>query len=234
MTQPLSLSQQAYDAIKRKIVTLQLPPGAVIDETALQDELELGRTPIREALKRLSLEKLVTIVPRRGMFVTEIGITDLNRLYEVRIDLEALAARLAARRGKREQWQRMAAVLEDIPLDTGHDTLIAIDEACHQIMYEAADNEFLADTLNTLYALSLRLWYFALADIGDMHDTVLEHQIILEALQAGDADRAGALLADHITTFQEEIQAAMVGGAPARRANQAAMARLAGAPANAK
>lgn len=231
MTQPLSLSQQAYDAIKRKIVTLQLPPGAVIDETALQDELELGRTPIREALKRLSLEKLVTIVPRRGMFVTDIGITDLQRLYEVRIDLEALAARLAARRGRPEHWRRMAAVLADVSPETSHDALITIDEACHQIMYEAADNEFLADTLNTLYALSLRLWYFALADIGAMYDTVLEHKTILEALQAGDGDTAGSLLGDHINTFQEEIQAAMVGDGPPRQASRAAVASLHDGPA---
>jgi DNA-binding GntR family transcriptional regulator len=231
VTQPLSLSQQAYLEIRRKIVTLELPPGSVIDETALQEELEVGRTPIREALKRLSLEKLVTIIPRRGMFVTDIGITDLQRLYEVRIALEALAARLAARRGRPEHWERMQAVLAGSPADASYDTLIRIDEACHQIMYQAADNEFLADVLNAHYALSLRLWYFALTEIGAMHDTVLEHQIILEALAAGDGDRAAALLADHINTFQEEIQAAMVGGGPARRARQAAATTLHNAPA---
>jgi DNA-binding GntR family transcriptional regulator len=214
--QPPPLSQQAYDAIKRKIVTLQLAPGSVIDETALQGELGLGRTPIREALKRLSLEKLVTILPRRGMFVTDIGITDLKRLYEVRVELEALAARLAARRGRPAHWQQMAAVLANVSVEKGHDSLIAIDEACHQIMYEAADNEFLADMLSSLYALSLRLWYFALADIGDMHDTVLEHQIILEALQAGDGEQAAALITEHVNTFMEEIQSAMVGSGRAR------------------
>jgi DNA-binding GntR family transcriptional regulator len=231
VTQPLSLSQRAYEAIKRKIVTLELAPGSVIDETALQEELGLGRTPIREALKRLSLEKLVTILPRRGMFVTEIGIADLTRLYEVRIELEALAARLAARRGRPEHWQRMAAALSQIPTEPDHDVLIAIDEGCHQIMYQAADNAFLADMLNSLYALSLRLWYFALADIGDMHDTVMEHQIILEALQAGDEERAAALLSEHINTFQEEIQSAMVGAPPARRLDQATLAGMAPASA---
>lgn len=227
MTQPPSLSQRAYEAIKRKIITLELAPGSVIDETALQEELGLGRTPIREALKRLSLEKLVTILPRRGMFVTEIGIADLTRLYEVRIDLEALAARLAARRGRPDHWERMAAALAKIPSETDHDALIAIDEACHQIMYQAADNAFLTDTLNALYALSLRLWYFALADIGDMHDTVMEHQLILEALRAGDEEQAAALLSEHINTFQEEIQSAMVGATPARRLDEATLAGMA-------
>ena len=74
---------------QEKIVSLELPPGSVIDEAGLQEELDLGRTPIREALKRLSLEKLVVIIPRRGMFVSDIGITDLQQLYEVRVVLEA-------------------------------------------------------------------------------------------------------------------------------------------------
>ena len=78
------------------IVTLELAPGSVIDEAELQEELQMGRTPIREALKRLSLESLVSIVPRRGMFVTNIGINDLQRLLEVRLELETLAVRLAA------------------------------------------------------------------------------------------------------------------------------------------
>jgi len=216
VSQPLSLSQRAYRDIKHKIVTLNLPPGAVIDEAALQEELQLGRTPIREALKRLSLEKLVTIVPRRGMFVTDIGITDLKHLYEVRIEMEALAARLAARRGTERHWQRMEAALQKVPGQSDYDALIAIDGACHEIMYEAAGNVFLSDTLNVLYALSLRLWYFVLADISDMHDTVLEHQAILDALRAGDEERAAALIRRHITVFQEEIQAAMVGGRPAQ------------------
>jgi DNA-binding GntR family transcriptional regulator len=194
---------------------LSLPPGAVIDEVALQEELQLGRTPIREALKRLALEKLVTIVPRRGMFVTEIGITDLRHLYEVRIELEALAARLAARRGAERHWQRMAAALEQVGTLNDHDALIAIDGVCHEIMYEAAGNDFLSDTLNTLYALSLRLWYFVLADIADMHDTVLEHRAILDALRAGDEDAAAALITGHIIAFQEGIQSAMVGARPA-------------------
>ena len=97
--QPLSLSQKAYELIRRRIVDLELLPGAILDEGRLQSELGVGRTPIREALLRLSMERLVTIVPRRGIFVAEIGITDLQQIFEVRILLEAQAARLAARRG---------------------------------------------------------------------------------------------------------------------------------------
>ncbi len=209
-----SLKQQAYQAIKHKIVSLELEPGAVIDEAALITELGFGRTPIREALQRLALEKLVDIVPRRGMFVTEIGITDLQRLYEVRQMLESMAARLAAQRGRPEHWRRMEEALrplDDTVKDLSNDVLIAIDEACHKIMYEATDNEFLIDALSGMYALSLRLWYYSLAKIGTMHSTVLEHRDILEALRQGDAERAAALLEQHINSFQQEIQSVMMG-----------------------
>lgn len=212
MTKTVPLSQKAYEQIRRKVVSLELPPGTVIDESSLQAELDLGRTPIREALQRLSLEKLVDIVPRRGMFVTDIGITDLQRLFEVRLELESLAARLAAVRGKEEHWRRMETVLAALPEEnepTNNETLIAADEMCHKIMYEAAQNEFLQDVLVTLYALSLRLWYYFLSQIGSMRSAIVEHRRILEALRAGDAERAAQLIRQHIQTFQEEIQAVM-------------------------
>lgn len=213
LDRPISLSQAAYEAIKQKIVSLQLPPGSVIDESALRKELGLGRTPVREALQRLALEKLVMIVPRRGTFVADIGITDLQRLFEARLVLESLAAQLACARGTEEHWRQMAAVLADMGEtdEQNNARLIAIDEACHEIMYRAADNKFLEDTLVALYALSLRLWYYALTQVGGMRQAVLEHRRILAALQARDAARAAQLVEEHIQTFQDEIQSVMLG-----------------------
>lgn len=210
----MSLSEQAYKEIRRKIVTLAMPPGAVIDEAALQEELGVGRTPIREALIRLSQEQLVNVVPRRGTFVTNIGIADLRQLSELRIELEGLAARLAAQRGTDRHWQRMEAVLSSVPEDgmgSETDLLMSIDQSCHEIIYEAADNRFLEDTLNTLYALSLRLWYFSLHKIGGVPDAVRDHLAIMHALQAGDGQEAGRLMRRHIRAFQERIQASMMG-----------------------
>lgn len=208
----MPLSQQAYQQIKRKIVFLELEPGAVIDESALQAELDLGRTPIREALQRLEWEQLVTIVPRRGMFVTEISITDLYQIFELRLTMEALATRLAARRGTAAHWQQMTAVLESQNWDTATDQeLITIDEACHHIIYAAADNRFLQDSLITHYTLSLRLWYFFLHRIGDMRTAVQEHQQIYECLRAGAAEEAVHLMEQHIQSFQMEIQSIMLG-----------------------
>jgi DNA-binding GntR family transcriptional regulator len=208
----VSLSQQAYENIKQMIVSLEMPPGSVISENALRRELGLGRTPIREALKRLSLEKLVFIVPRRGMFVSEIGIRDLQQLFEMRLPIERLAARLAAQRGTEEQWQRMEDVLAQFPdIAIDNETLIMVDRTCHEIIYEASENVFLRDTLVTHYALSLRLWYYFLSDIGGMQEAMQDHIRILQALRARDPDQAALLMERHIRTFQEEIQKVMLG-----------------------
>lgn len=209
----LSLSQSAYQVIRQKIISLELPPGSVIDETELRRELALGRTPIREALQRLAMEKLVIIIPRRGTFVTQIRLTDLQRLTETRLALETLAARLACQRGTATHWRQMAQVLDELDNNESLDNavMIAADEACHHIMYEAADNEFLEDALTSLYALSLRLWYFAVSQIGGMREAVLEHRRILEALQMRDEEQAARLIEQHILTFHKEIQSVVLG-----------------------
>lgn len=212
--QPPSRSQQAYEVIKHQIVSLHLRPGSTIDEARLQTELGLGRTPIREALQRLTQEKLVAIAPRRGTFVTGIELMDLKLLFEARVPLEGLAARLAAQRGSNAHWQKMEAVLSAL-VDNGaphsNEDMIAVDAACHEIMYDAAGNPFLRDTLVTLYALSLRLWYYSLSQMGDVSSAIAEHRTILEALQQRQGDRAAQIMEQHIQAFQTEIQAAMAG-----------------------
>jgi DNA-binding GntR family transcriptional regulator len=212
--QYVSLSHQAYEQIKRKIVSLELPPGVLINEGILRDELSLGRTPIREALQRLAAERLVMIVPRRGMFVTEIGVSDLPRIFEIRLVLEPSATRFAAQRGQACHWTHMQELLDNAPRSDRPDynvQMIEIDQACHEIIYQAAQNPLLVDTLNTLYALSLRLWYFSLSQIGGMTAALNEHRLILDALRSQDGDRAAALMSTHIKTFQEEIQTVMLG-----------------------
>ena len=210
----MSLREQAYQKIRQMIISLQLEPGSTIDEVALQRELSLGRTPLREALLRLSHEQLVNIAPRRGMFVAEISINDLRHLFEGRLVLEEKAIRLAVEYGTSWHWEQMQAVLSELgdsvtPLTNEH--LIHIDERCHHIIYEATGNRFLQDTLSTWYALSLRLWYFYIRELGDMHQTIHEHQLILDALQAKHEEEATRLMVAHIGEFQAQIHSAMLG-----------------------
>ncbi len=207
----MRLGEKAYHLIKEKIITLELAPSAVIDERALMQELGLGRTPIREALQRLAAEGLVNIVPRRGMFVADISITDLQKIFEVRMCLEGFCARLAAQRITEEQIAQMEAMLQELEQVQNDDVraLMSIDERFHALLYQAADNEFLAETLSRLYALSLRLWYLVLYRLGDVREAIEQHQGIADALKAGDGERAAELTKQHIAQFQQGIKAVL-------------------------
>lgn len=204
-----SLSDQAYRRLRDKIVRLEFAPGDVLREDSLREDLGIGRTPIREALQRLEREHFVTVVPRQGIFVTGIGIDELAMLFETRMVLEPYAARLAALRGGDLQWSAMEDALARTAAAADGNELLAIDRRCHELMWQAAGNRFLLDTLDMLYAQSDRLWHQYLADVADPEHAVDEHVAILEALRSGDADRAAKLVDEHVAAFDAEIRAAV-------------------------
>ena len=175
------------------------------------ENLHLGRTPIREALQRLASEGLLLSAPRRGMFVADIGITDLQKIFEMRMVLEGFCARLAAERATPHQLAQMRAViaeLEQIP-NGDNRALMDIDERFHELIYQAADNEFLADTLAHLHALSHRIWHLTLDRIGDVRGAMEQHAAITAALLDCDGARAETLLQRHVADFQREIKAVL-------------------------
>ncbi len=205
----MRLSEKAYHLIKRKVVSLELAPLSFIDEQALMEDLKLGRTPIREGLQRLAAEGLVSFAPRRGMYVTDISITDLQKIYEMRLVIDGFAARLAAERASSQQLADMESVMAElaqVPDDEGV-ALMYIDERFHSLLYEAANNKFLSEACTRLHALSCRLWHLALDRLGSVRGAMEQHQEITEALRARDADRAEALIRSHILEFQERIKA---------------------------
>ena len=204
-------SEEAYQQIKDKIITLELEPASVIDEQALMERLGLGRTPIREALQRLDAENLVHIVPRRGMFVADISITDLQKIFEVRTILAGFCVRLAAQRITPDQIAQMEAVLQDLEHVHSGDSrqLMEIDRRFQRVMYQAAGNEILAETLDRLYDQSLRIWYLVLHRLGNVQDAIEQHREVAEAVKAGDCARAERLIQQHIVEFQQRIKAVL-------------------------
>ena len=204
-----TLSEQAYQAIRQMIVRLDLAPGAVIREDELQATLGIGRTPIREALQRLVRDQFVTVLPRRGAFVSGVDVSELSMLYETRRILEPYAARIGCERGKPEQWDAMEQTLKRAKRGTPSLELIEIDRECHELIWTAAGNRFLTDTLDMLYAQSDRLWHMYLADVADMREAVAEHREILDALRDGDADHCAELVEAHIASFDAQIKAAV-------------------------
>jgi DNA-binding GntR family transcriptional regulator len=205
-----SLSDQAYYQIRELIVTLQLAPGSVIDERALMARLELGRTPIREALRMLARERLVDVYPRRGIFVSSVDAGDLAGLSEVRETLEGLAARLAAQRATPEQRDATGLLLRELD-QPGHDerTLIELDQRLHRHVHHAAHNPFLAATLDEYYMLTLRIWLLALDRVARLDQAIGEHRELLSAIQAGDPDRAESAMRQHVRGFERAIRAVL-------------------------
>ena len=205
-----SKSELAYQQLRTMIVQLDLAPGDVLREDDLRERLGLGRTPIREALQRLQREHFVTVLPRRGMYVSGIDVSELSMLFETRAVLEPYAARLAALRGTPQDWRNMEAALHRTTASgVSKVEHLAIDRVCHEIMWSASGNRFLLDTLDTLYAQSDRLWHLYLAEVADMAHAVAEHTAILEALRSGDADRSADLVEAHVQSFDTQVRRAV-------------------------
>jgi len=209
MSSPASLAERAYDDIRRMIIRLDLAPGEVVRESDLQDTLDMSRTPIREALQRLARDHFVTVVPRRGIFVSAVEIEELPMLYETRAIMEPYAARLATERGSTDDWEEMAEVLDEtrVPGRTPLE-LLDLDRRCHEIIWRAAGNRFLTATLDMLYAQSDRLWHTYLSGVHDMGHAVDEHAAILDGLQSGDAEGVASLLERHVNSFDVQVRAA--------------------------
>jgi len=201
------LADRAYAALRDRIVQLRIAPGAPINEDELGRELDMGRTPVREAIKRLALENLVSVYPRRGTFVSEINITDLAHISDVRVELEGHAAYRAAQRLSPVQREELAGLLGEIQGANGDaEALMGLDARIHRFVYRCAGNPYLRDTLERYLNLSLRIWYLVLGRLPHLIDRVLEHKDLLQAIRDGDADRARAIAAEHVATFEREIR----------------------------
>jgi DNA-binding GntR family transcriptional regulator len=205
------ISERAYEQLRDRIVTLRLAPGTVLREDELMRELEIGRTPLREAVKRLALENLVAVQPRSGTYVMSVDAADIVHISEVRAELEAHAAELAARRLDNASRERAEALLEQVRTldrDAEADALMAFDEAIHRLVWEGSRNPYLIATLERYFALSLRVWYVVLDRVPDLGSAVFDHAKLLEAILDHDAATARALMHEHVTEFEREIIAA--------------------------
>ena len=205
------LADRAYAALRDRIVQLRIPPGAPINEDELGRELDMGRTPVREAIKRLALENLVTVFPRRGTFASEINITDLAHISDVRQQLEGHAAYRAAERLTAAGRAELDALLVRIaaPGEAPRDELMALDADIHRFVHRASANPYLEETLGRYFNLSLRIWYLVLDRLPHLMERVREHRPLLEAVRDGDAERARAIAAEHVGTFATEIRSVL-------------------------
>lgn len=205
----LSLAERAYQELCDRLVTLQIPPGAPINDEQMAAELGVGRTPVREALKRLETERLVVAYRRRGTFATEVQITDLGYLTEVRQRIEPLAASCAARRASPRDKAVLAGLLDELDDAVGAEVgeLIRLDLRLHRALYAATSNPYLQDTLVRYDNLATRIWCLFLDRLPDLAGHVGEHGPLLRAVLEGSPDQAAALATEHVTSFEAAIRA---------------------------
>ncbi len=206
------LADRAYRELRDRLVTLRIAPGAPIDEDLIGRELKMGRTPVREAIKRLALENLVTVFPRRGTFASEINITDLAHISDVRTQLEGHAAYRAAQRITETQREELTGLLDELQASRGNDdlaTLMELDARVHRFIYRCAANPFLEETLGRYFNLSLRIWYLVIDRLPHLFARVHEHQDVLLAIAAGEPATARDTLVGHIDTFEQEIRSVL-------------------------
>jgi len=167
---------------------------------------------VREAIKRLALENLVTVFPRRGTFASEINITDLAHVSEVRAQLEPHAAYRAAERITDAQRAELAGLLVELDIRRGAEELemlMELDATVHRFIYRCAGNPFLEETLGRYLNLSLRIWYLVIDRLPHLFARVHEHEEVLHAIETGQAERAREILAGHVATFEREIRSVL-------------------------
>jgi len=204
-----SLSDEAYAQIRSLIISCELRPGSVISESDLMTQLDMGRTPIREALRNLANEKLIEVYPRRGMFVAGVDVKDLAQISEVREHLEIQAAGLAAERATDEDRAVISQLIKEIDsikCEPKMEKLINLDQRIHHQIYAATHNEFLVSTLDQYYAHALRIWFMALDRISDLEDAIIEHRALLQCILDGNKKASEIAMREHIEGFETTIR----------------------------
>src|ERR687891_2859670 len=209
------LADRAYFGLRDRIVDLRLPPGSMLREDELMREMGIGRTPLREAVKRLALENLVAVQPRRGTFVTAVEASDIMNITEVRAELEGYAAELAALRmngAARAAAEALVEEIEEVTKPHEQEWLMRFDERIHHFIWEASGNPYLVETLERYFTHSLRIWYLVLDRVPGLGHAVHDQMHLLEALLERDGARARTIMREHVLAFQREILAAFSRG----------------------
>jgi DNA-binding GntR family transcriptional regulator len=210
------MTEQAYRAIEEAIVTLALQPGEVVSEAQLSAKCGFGRTPVREALQRLARERLVRILPRRGIVVAPVDIREQLRLLEVRREIERLTARAAARRADAAQRARLHAIadaMEQAAKTNDETGFLRLDRELNLLVLDAAHNEFAAAAMALMHGLSRRFWFIHWRRSAGLPEAAAAHARLARSIADGQAEAATAA-SDALIDYIESFTRATVGPEP--------------------
>jgi GntR family transcriptional regulator, rspAB operon transcriptional repressor len=203
-----SLVERAYQEIKEKIITLYFLPGQYLNEAAISSLLDVGRTPVHQALQRLELEGLVEIMPRKGVVVLPDSISEIIKILDSRAAVEAELAKAAAERVSAEDGKALlalASATRHTKSGPGMDDFIAGDRAFHRKLAECSGNTVLSDFAQQLHERSIRYWYLHLWQTMDVPATTRQHAAIADAIARHDGERAAAAMREHIESLKGRL-----------------------------
>lgn len=199
-----SQADVAYAQLLDLLIRLDIPPGAPLVEAELMERIGVGRTPLRDAIHRLEMQRLVVIHPRRGTFATNVDIGDLALITDVRAELESLAAAQAALRCGEHDRAVLGRLLGKVETP-GTRKQIELDTEIHRAIHEASHNHFLASTAEMYHNLAQRLWHLFIDRMPDISSHVEDHRALLTAILEGDAEAAASAARDHVRRFQRSV-----------------------------
>jgi DNA-binding GntR family transcriptional regulator len=206
-----SLADMAFEAIKEKILKLYFLPGQYLNEGALCALLNMGRTPIHQALQRLQHEGLVEVMPRKGVIVQPGSISEILKILDSRATVEAELARNAAERATAKDIDELKA-LARVGATNGKsselDSFIGADREFHRKFAELAENPVLSDFARSLHERSIRYWYLHLWQTLDDKATIKQHTAIADAIARRDADAAADAVRAHIESLRTRLMRA--------------------------
>lgn len=203
----LTLSEEVYRHLKKLIVTSELLPGTPLQEVELSIQLDVSRTPVREALRTLESEGLVEIQPRRGARVAQISRQDVLDAYEARVWVEPRTAAKAAKNINEEILSELEAVVGKMPVDpTTHEEasqVLRADYEFHSLIAKAASNRFIATVVNEAHTVTQRAAYFVPPE--RYFRSREEHRAILNAIVKGDSELAAELMRTHLRNARNRM-----------------------------
>lgn len=203
---PRALYEEVAERLRQRIYQRELEPGSWIDEMRIAEEYGISRTPMREALKVLAAEGLVTMKVRRGAYVTEVSEKDLRDVYHLLALLESDAAAVVAERGTLEQRQALQALHDELEASQKQrERFFAVNERFHLLLLEMADNKWRSQMVADLRKVMKLHRHASLFKTGRIGESLAEHRAILAALLSGDAELARTRMREH---FSNGLQAA--------------------------
>ena len=201
MDEYLPLRDVVFNTLRNAILTGELSPGERLMEIKLADKLGVSRTPIREAIRKLELEGLVVMLPRKGAYVANMSLKDIVDVLEVRASLEGLSASLAAERISEVDLKKLKKIAEEFKestINSDIETLLKKDVEFHECIFEAANNKKLHQVINSLWEQVYRFRVTYISDYDSSLNIVEEHNKILDAIEKGDCELAKKYATEHI------------------------------------